>query len=440
MAPVQVSTIVNEMFQTFDCSLDIYRDSRRGQSRRYPMFSATTDEQNMATLRMRSKEIRQKYELGAAKHGSAFEQGDSMAQIKLAQVLMGFQTGLVQIFDLPLSNDHKQRAQARKSTMHLSAMATEETITILSELEVRLTAASALEAFMPSSRMKSSVMARQSASSRSGSEDTVSRTQPARRPPPTPKLDKRGGWVRSRSNPSVITVVPASKMTKPTSRSVSSSRSSDTATDFFRRSPSVGQKVLESPASPRAKKTQLAQKAAGKVKHMKSRLTPLPGPRDNFSDVSQTWTKHDITHSPTRHTRSVSDEKTEVQRQPSMYIVTSDFLNNLAAHTPEARQDVWRSEQPPPRPYKPVQLRAQPYTAAHVDTRPRPPSMMTFMTASTRLGEVPVHKRPDYTPTRDEIEARPIPYVLPPLLEPARERKRFRFWGRRERFVTGVGA
>lgn len=396
----------------------------------------------MGTLRMRSKDVRQKYEFGVAKHGVAFEQGDSTAQIKLAQALMAFQTGLVQIFDLPLSNDHKQRAHARKITMSLSARATEETTTILSELEVRLTAASALEVFMPSPRLKSSVTTRPPPSPKSGFENAGNRTRPARRPSPTPKLDKRGGWVRSRDNPSVVTVVPAAKTTKSTPRSTSSSRSSDTGAELSKRSPSAGYKVPERSASPRDKKTQLAQKAAGKVKHVKSHPAPSPAFQDDSADMNRALARVDVPHSPPMYSRRAPDGRAEVQRPPSMYIVTSDFLNNLPAHTSAATHEDVRSQQPPPppRPYKPPQLRAEPHATTYVEIRPRPSSMMTFMTASTRLGEVPTHRRPDYVMAREEIEARPVPYVLPPLLEPARERRRFRFWGRRERVSATVGA
>jgi hypothetical protein len=86
-------------------------------------------------------------------------------------------------------------------------------------------------------------------------------------------------------------------------------------------------------------------------------------------------------------------------------------------------------QQPPPRPPKiPIPARSYPPPG-----RMRPMSTMTFMTASTKIGEIAESRMPDQI--QDEVDSRPVPYTIPPPLEATEPKKKrgFKFWKREDK-------
>jgi hypothetical protein len=56
---------------------------------------------------------------------------------------------------------------------------------------------------------------------------------------------------------------------------------------------------------------------------------------------------------------------------------------------------------------------------------------MTFMTASTKIGEIPESR----IQSSEEVQLKPMPYTIPPPLEPTEPRKKkgFKFWKREDK-------
>ena len=112
-----------------------------------------------------------------------------------------------------------------------------------------------------------------------------------------------------------------------------------------------------------------------------------------------------------------------------MLIVPADLFSS---------QIEWAPPRPPKIPLdsRTTSLSARPSTGV----RPRPPSVATFMTASTKIGEIPESRWPDRIPQAGE-ELRPVPYTIPPLLnieEVPRKRRGLRFWRKSEPVVQAV--
>ena len=68
--------------------------------------------------------------------------------------------------------------------------------------------------------------------------------------------------------------------------------------------------------------------------------------------------------------------------------------------------------------------------------------MMTFMTASTKIGEIPEHKLPERELTEVERANIPMPYVLPDMLAAPRKRggRGLKFWKKDRQDRTVVEA
>ena len=196
-------------------------------------------------------------------------------------------------------------------------------------------------------------------------------TPPKKRPGPAPLL-VRGGWVRPKGGSTVSTA------------SSSKSKGSD-----------GGKKHSRSMSEP-------AAQTAAQV----SSSQPLP---------AMPFTSH-ARHQSLHETRPP-------ERQPSMRLVSSDYFLPLHAE-PQSY------EMPPPRPPKiPLHSRPDP---SH---RPRPPSQGTFMTTSTKIGEIPERSRSQSIPTFSSQvqDPRLVQYLttLPDGLieeEPKRKGRGFKFW------------
>ncbi|KEF63803.1 uncharacterized protein A1O9_01781 [Exophiala aquamarina CBS 119918] len=81
-------------------------------------------------------------------------------------------------------------------------------------------------------------------------------------------------------------------------------------------------------------------------------------------------------------------------------------------------------------------LQKEPHIRPRSTTKIRPVSTATFLTTSTKIGEIPESKWHDRVLSPEELTSRKLPYVVPPPLdtgEPKRKNKGFKFWKRGEK-------
>lgn len=193
------------------------------------------------------------------------------------------------------------------------------------------------------------------------------------RPHPSPLL-ANGGWVRSKSGSSVVSRAEARR----------------------------ARNNVEEP-HPRSKSTPSLLKAS------MSQTNVSGSPRE---------AKHRDGKS--RHERRrTSEEDPLLERQPSLLVVSSESLE----HHPRQGES-------------PGRLQKAPHIRAEAKSKIRPVSTATFLTTSTKIGEIPESKWHDRVLSPEELESRKLPYVVPPPLdtgEPKRKTKGFKFWKRDEK-------
>jgi hypothetical protein len=107
-----------------------------------------------------------------------------------------------------------------------------------------------------------------------------------------------------------------------------------------------------------------------------------------------------------------------------MLIVPSDFFD---------QPQMFNVEQPPPRPPK-IPLDPQPPTLQR-RKEVRPISTMTFMTASTKIGEIPESRLQRQILPAEDLGSRRAAYTVPSPLEDEhpRRKKGFKFWKREDK-------
>lgn len=418
MAGTEVSSVIGDILDAFRNGFSIFKSSGRKHRRRQTEPSSSREENHLHdSLSKRPQQIKQAYDHSVAKHGRHFEIGDSTSQTTLAQVLLVLNTGLIRLLNHALSSDHKLRAESRSSLYSLSETTALDTLNALSQLNMRLASSSMVNLGVPSRSRKAIYHNKESARPKTRSS--------SQRPPISPRL-KNGGWVRSKSDPSVVSVVTVNKPKKAEQTRASASRSPSAVTSATNLVPAKPQ----STKSPPPRYSQLAAKPA-----LVSKSNP---------EHLQAWS-HEAHH-------AYKDEKhREVIRLPSMYIVPSDFFAMFpppSEHSYEPQQisvDQSLPMRPPKIPFhsRPTQsavTREEPRHAREI--RPRPPSMMTFMTASTKIGEIPEHKLPERELTEEERANIPMPYVLPDMLAAPKRRggRGLKFWKKDRQERTAVEA
>lgn len=446
MAEAEVSSMIGDILDAFQNSYNVFRSTTRKHKRRHSEPSrADEDKLTLDSLSQRPQEIKRTFDSLVAAHGHCFEVGDSAAQTDLAQILLVFNAGLIKLLNHVLSDDKKSRARARSGVYSLSETAAMDTLIALSELDLRLTTIAKLNAKLSSQNKAGDTATSRKPRSRSSS---CSQPMATRRPPPTPRL-QNGGWVRSKSDPSTIAVVVASKSKKVDQRKGSGAQSpnnSPTGSSLGTATPRTKEQM-----SPPPRYSQLAPRS------------PPPQPRPKPVHL-QSCPANTLTTVP---------ENTDKQlvRHPSMYIVPSDFFDAYpAASAKYGPQSVTQPPSSPPVPPK-VPFHSRPHqtvtsteatanegeeqtipvkklyspqqarTSRQADRRVRPASMMTFMTASTKIGEIPEHCLPDRILTQEEQDQIPMPYVVPEMLEPPKRKNRgLKFWKKQERANLGVVA
>lgn len=383
MTSLEVSSTVNSILAAFTNGMDVFTRMGGKKHRRDKKVPRMTQEELRLhdSLSNRPKEIKAEYAQSVARHGRKFERGDAAAYSSLAHTLLVLNTGLINIINHALSTDTKDTSKSRQSLLDLSEAAGVSTLYALGQLNSRLSVSSPID-MAPTQRYDEHRKLKQIP------ERSPSPEPSKQRPPPSPLL-ARGGWVRTKSGSSVV--------------SAASARKHANQQEGHRRSKST-------PTSPRP----VASKICPEMPVQVSRVS---APKDTCScQTTQTLPQK---HSSPAHL-SRSPPSYSLERPPSMLLVPSDYFTENNLKQPDS---------PPPRPPKiPHHVRPNP------STRPRPPSAATFMTASTKIGEIPEDRWPDRVLSEEDQARIPLPYVIPPPLEsPQRKRGGFKLWKRPQR-------
>ena len=390
MGAIDVATVVGSIIAAFGSGLDVFHrlgGKKRPTNARLPRPSEE-EEWLRRSLKNRPLEIRNEYDQSVAKYGHRFEVGDDIAHASLAHTLLVLNTGLINLISHALADDSKQRSTSKNTLFKLSETAAVDTMTALGQLTSRLTLASEPRLpTEPSQRRVDRRIAHGKQGKNPSSSSLSSTSRDTKRPQPSPLL-VRGGWVRSKSGSSVVTLTTARKIreAEPTKHKRTKSESNlfgcSTTRNEIR-------------------------------KHRKAASDPS-GSRTSSQHVEP---KHNV--------REGISTQAKPERQPSMLLVPADFFAGAVDHT----------EKPPPRPPK-IPLDAEPRSQARIRRKEvRPVSTMTFMTTSTKIGEIPESRWPNQELSPEELYVRPMPYFIPPPLEAAepKRKKGFKFWKRKDK-------
>ena len=397
MGGIDVATVVGSIISAFGSGLDIFHrlgGKKRKSNARLPR-PGEEEEWLRHSLTNRPLEIRAEFDQNVAKLGHRYEVGDSAAHSSLAHTLVILNTGLVNIINHALSRDAKTTSASRKALFSLSETAAMDTMTALGQLHSRLSLASQPRLPIEAKKENRKLDEKHRHHSKSSGSPEAKKPQ---RPPPQPLL-VRGGWVRPKSGSSVVSVVSGAEARKARQR-MSEKDEKDG----------------------RPQKHQRSKSDSAVLKHIASQPDQSLAQRGGGMFEASGCTCGGSQHEEPKHsTRRKSSEHPRPQRQPSMYIVPADFFD-----TPQETIEV-----PPPRPPKiPLHSRPNPRTKA------RPTSTMTFVTTSTKVGEIPESRWPDRVLSAEEMEATRMPYTIPPALEesePKKKTKGFKFWKREDK-------
>lgn len=374
MSGVEVAAIVASILAAFGSGMDMFKRMRAKQKARKQGRQGgklTQEELRLQqSLSCGPQQIRAEYNKNVIKLGHRFKVGDTTAQNSLAHTLLVLNTGLVKIVHHALSEDSKAREMSKRSLLGLSELAAADTLNTLGQLNKRLTCGPGFalqtqpQPRKPHKRNKKSVQEKDQTLSAS----RTSSAQPKAKKRPGPDPLARGAWVRSRSGASAVS---SGSSTPRPSRQASNHSSFSLTIDQ-----SLGQ------AETTGLDTHLAQSCLPCTCGAR-----IPAPRYEPGVNIH----HSHGHAP------------QQIQQPELLIVSPEVFN---------------TDYVPPRPPKvPIERPA-------FGRRPRPPSVATFLTASTKIGEIPEHKWLDQ-PALSGCN-RPLPYVIPPPLEPEPTKKKAR--------------
>lgn len=433
MSSVEVTTVVASIVSAFASGMDIFKrmkaKQRSKKNRNKPGRLSEEEWQLQTSLQDRPREIKAEYDRNLARLGNRFAVGDSTAQTSLNHTLLILNTGLIQILSHALSNDTKAQALSRRSLLNLSENAAADAVRALEQLEGRLSSTSKLTLTAP---LASNKRPRKKGEGTSKGVAGPPKARPAhkprsklfstterKRPGPDPLV--RGAWVRSKNGTSVIT---------------SSFSPSGTATPKI-----VDLKAVSTSLVPYGL-------SLPRFSHCRTKSSPsYPSrlsqerPPDHHRKESFSY----LDHSPPSYVAS-SEQKEQhcPNRHPSLLLASAEVFTDIQTMSSQSL-----SLPPPPPPKIPLQnpISCQDATLSAPRMRVRPPSVATFMTASTKIGEIPEHRwlnhhsnnnsdpaQPVLPWEEQQYANKPLPYTIPPRLEdePAPKRKGlgFKFWKR----------
>ncbi|KAK5211908.1 hypothetical protein LTR41_002150 [Exophiala xenobiotica] len=386
MGGVDVASVVASIVSAFGNGLDVFHrlsGKKRKSNARLPRPSEE-EEWLRQSLEIRPMEIKTEYDQSVAKFGHRFEVGDDLAHASLAHTLLLLNTGLINLINHALAGDSKTKIISRKTLYNLSETAATDTMMALGQLHSRLSLSRQLRLAAEVDQNRTNGTVGHHKGHRSSSSST---SKGLSRPPPTPLL-VRGGWVRNKSGSSVVSGASARKVRQEQSHKHHRSKSDS--------------KV------PRASKVK-ARKDGESDSDGGSRTSKGGGSPGESSN---------------RHSQRRASDQPRPQRPPSMLIVPSDFFD---------QPQTFNVEQPPPRPPV-IPLDPQPRTLQR-RKEVRPISTMTFMTASTKIGEIPESRLQSQILPAEDLESRRAAYTVPSPLENEhpRRKKGFKFWKREDK-------
>ena len=371
MSGLEVTGVVSSIISAFDSCMELFKRMRAKRKRqRQKSAKLTEEEQDLhSSLQRGPREIRAEYDRGVTRLGHRFEVGDPMAHSRLARTLFVLNTGLLNIIAHALSDDPKACRMSRSSLLGLSEAAKTDTIGVLDQLSKRLTSSSniTIQPQLPSTHKR---QRRAKEDHQHGSESKQAiipfLQKQKKRPGPNPIV--RGAWVRSKSGSSIV------------ASNVGNSRQ--------------GKHKKNHSATSLPKMTKLAPRNSTEV----DQNPPCDyHSKDSASNVG-----------------GLSNEDPLVQRlqgrpsEPEMWVSSPEAFDSGFA---------------------PPQLPRIPIERPVPSQKPRPPSVATFRTASTKVGEIPENRWGDRLPL--PWDQRPMPYVLPPPIDPdlgKRKTRGFKLW------------
>ena len=405
MASVEVDVLVQCLLSAFANGLGLFRSTRaRQQPKRSKKKAEKMTEgewQLQNSLQVRPKELRAGYDRMYAGIGRRFAIGDARAQTSLNQALSILNTGLTQFLDGALSRDVKIQALSRRSLLYQSELAAADALSALEELNARLSTRIqlALEApRLPNRTVKDKNKDESQKNGTSKSRPSKPRSKSfsngdSKRPGPDPQV--RGAWVRSKSGTSTTSPPqPAGSSKTP--------------------------KLPNPLASSRSPK---------QTPHHRAQSTPATNSKPTrdrpSSDHHESYKENPP---PSYHSSPEQQSHRHPRRQASLLLASPDVFTDPTPTHHTFFHDYQQAPMPPPK----IPLGAP----LILSSRPRPPSIATFVSASTKFGEIPEHKWPTSSNNNalDQVSTRPLPYLLPPSLEDEQSPKRkgwgFKFWKR----------
>ena len=371
MSGLEVAAVVSSILTAFGNGLDVFKRMRAKQKdkkRSREAVRLTQEEQQIHnSLQRAPRDIRAEYDRNVVQLGHRFQIGDTVAHTSLAHILLQLNTGLINIINHALSEDPRARNMSRKSLLGLSEIAAADTVHALSQLNKRLTSAKSL----PNQAQLQSVThhrkKRKSPKQEGAVATTTKRTIPQAKAKKRPEADPlaRGGWVRSKSGTSIV--------------------SSGSSTPR--------------PAKPERTNSSQSVAQESSVNKSESRLSDSTTLHGSPSCACQASFSHPNVEADFH--RHLQHGQRQQPQEPDLWLASPDAFD---------------AELPPPRPPK------IPIHRVSSGRRPRPPSVATFLTASTKIGEIPEHRWLD----RPALpwDNRPLPYVIPPPLEPEPAKKK----------------
>jgi hypothetical protein len=400
MAACEVSQIVASIVSAYHSGLDVFRKvkcKKKGKSSKTDKKTEQEEALLQMSLSHRPRDIRTAYESKVAVHKERFEIGDTIAHSSLAHTLLVLNSGLISILNSTLSNDVAKRRQSQRSLLNLSEVAAAQALEALALLDARL------RTYQPRILKSTMLPTDEPQKKRRTHSKTPSKSiadikiDPKVKSRAEKNLVSRGGWVRP----------PIASRAKSGSYDVTVASSRNSSTTKL-----ADHKRCKSMASGNASPPE----------DRSSKGSPRPGHRRTESSPAIPSQPIAELPSETRpQQRHHSSEHHRLPREPSMIIVPSDFF--------ESQLEL--SIQRPPT--VPLHSRPSMSTTPPTVTQPRPISVATFLSASTKIGEIP---------SRPDAELRPMPYTIPPPLNiedvSPKKRRGLRFWKKSEPVVQAV--
>lgn len=431
MSGHDVSRVVASILSAFNNGMNLFRQMAgkdKSKKQKTEDFTPSDELQLQNSLQQRPKEIQGEYDRGVSRLGYRFEIGDSIAQTSLAHTLMVLNTGLLSIINKALSNDSRKRESSKRALLSMSEVAAVDALHALAQLDYRLSTprlTASPQLTLPAATGENGSRRAVKSTEQQAKQRVASKAAKKvvdvrdKRPVPSPLL-ARGGWIRSKSNSMVL--------------SASTSRSN-----------------LARPAHERSKSSPAVPKAANPPTSRRGSKNEDDGGKTCTTSLASSKGEPEQRPAPRRALSSPGPHDESPKPAPNLFNphpmdMPGDSTSNSRLPKPA---------HPPPVPPK-IPLHSRPMTAAGV--RIRPPSVATFMTASTKIGEIPEHRWPrqhhhhhrrNHRPGEDVStgpeSTRLLPYIIPPPLNPEEmervERKLkgggargfIKFWKRTER-------